>query len=578
MDMDNLRIETINLNTEDAGIVRTSTQRQQDDGDSPEIQKEKIRYAANKQYKDVGIWVNIAMPASGIFETQPLLKALPHLANIPSLKRVWIAIVNRATRGELFDFLMVQREYALKGLELCDPQGELSPENRDTLESFDVTYKFNKYDANEGKRVDAIMSSRKNWRDTLTQLHSAEIKAARMGYWVSGATPFGYKKVRRQTEHGKRLFLEPDNDKAESLWVRTMFDLALKKQPKSIIVREVNKLGYHSKTRQKHNKYNKVIIEGQLGDMQLVEKQLDVYLQNPIYALIRDSKSQQTGGVPIKIFGTPFISIDQFNEINEGRIRIIVSKGEVKIIRGKPLERYLKNAKPDEYPFKRFVLCPICKSYLYAGAPKNGSGKPSPRYHCQKGHKHWSVNTATFDKTILEFTQNLKLKDDKILQFKEIMLGRLQNKLVNMQGTTINHQIRVTAFETLCQEIMMKIRATKNLEIQAALEEDYEKATTEKLAAIAERDNSEKQQVDIEMVINRVMYFLNHLEKGLLGLSDGLQRAAAWSTIFAETPTYNDLVFRTAKLRSHVELISTSATPQSLNVGTEGLEPPTSSV
>jgi hypothetical protein len=243
------------------------------------------------------------------------------------------------------------------------------------------------------------------------------------------------------------------------------------------------------------------------------------------------------------------------------------------------LDRYIKNSRPDNYPFKRFVLCPICKSYLYAGAPRNGSGKPSPRYFCQKGHKHWSVHQDDFDKAILEFTKNLKLKEDKLVQFKEIMLGRLQNKLINMQGTTINHQIRVTALETLCQEIMMKIRATKNLDIQAALEEDYEKTTAEKLAAIAERDNVENKQIDIELVIiNRVMYFLNHLEKGLLGLSDPLLRAAAWSTVFVEPPTYNDLVFRTARLRSHIELISTSATPQSLNVGTEGLEPPTSSV
>ncbi len=575
--MDNIKIEENNLNTEDAGLLRTSTQRQQDDGDSPEIQREKITFSVNKQNKRVGVWVNIAMPASGKFETQPLLKALPYFSTIPTLKRVWISIVNRATRAELFDFLMIQREYAKQGLELCDPQGELSSEGRDTLESFDVTYKFNKYDANEGKRVDAIMSARKNWRDNLTQLHSAEIKAARMGYWVLGSTPYGFKKVRKQTEHGKRLFLEPD-ERLEGLWFIKMFDLAIKKQPKVVIVREVNKLGYRSKSRQKHNEYNNNLIEGTIGNKQLTLKQLDVYLQNPIYALVRNSKSQQTGGKAIKILGTPFITPEQFNEINNGRIRILEVAGEVKVVKGKSLERYLKNARPDDYPFKKFVLCPMCKSFLYAGATRNGSGRPNPRYHCQKGHKYWSVSQEKFDKTILKFTQNLKLKDEKIVQFKEVMLERLQNKLVNLQGVTINHQIRVTALETYCQELMMKIRATKNLEIQAALEADFEKATAEKLVAVADRDKSEKEQIDIEMVINRVMYFLNHLEKGLLGLSDGLQRAAAWSTIFVEPPTYNDLIFRTARLRSHIELISTSETPQSLNVGTKGLEPLTSSV
>ena len=45
-----------------------------------------------------------------------------------------------------------------------------------------------------------------------------------------------------------------------------------------------------------------------------------------------------------------------------------------------------------------------------------------------------------------------------------------------------------------------------------------------------------------------------------------IKRTPAWSTIFSETPTYNDLVFSAARLRSHIELISISETTKSLNV------------
>lgn len=575
--MDALKIKVKDSNTEDAGLLRTSTQRQQDDGDSPEIQQEKISFAVNKQSRSVGIWVNIAMPASGQFETQPLLKALPYFATIPTLKRVWIALVNRATRAELFDFLMVQREYAKQGLELCDPQGELSTESRDTLESFGVTYKFNQYDANEANRVDAIMAARKNWRDNLTQLHAAEMKAARMGFWVSGSTPVGYKKVRRQTSHGKRLFLEPDNDRTESLWIKTIFDLAIKNQPKMIIINEVNKLGYRSRTRQKHNKNNKNLIEGNIGGKKLNLKQLDMYLKNPIYALIRNSKSQQTGRKAVKIFGTPFITIDQFNAINEGRLKILAINGEVSVVKVKLTERVVitKNA---NFPFKRFVLCPVCKSKLYGSSPRGKSGRHFPMYHCSKNHKYWSVNKETFDKTILDFTKGLKLTKEKLEVYKEALLGKVKDKLVKVQGVAINHQIRVTELESLSKELLTKIRNSKLTIVQQDLENELEKVESEKLIAIAERNNAEAQQIDIRMVIDRVIYFLEHLEKGLLGISDPVQRAAAWSTVFEEPPTYQQLVSRTPRLRSHVEQIATAENAEDLNVGTKRLELLTSSV
>lgn len=43
--------------------------------------------------------------------------------------------------------------------------------------------------------------------------------------------------------------------------------------------------------------------------------------------------------------------------------------------------------------------------------------------------------------------------------------------------------------------------------------------------------------------ILRLENCLEHLGKGLLGIPDLTKRAAAWSTVFAEPPTYEELVF-----------------------------------
>jgi len=548
------KLEIINPNTEDGAILRTSTSRQQQDGDPIPIQRDKIKFTTEKKGYQIGTWLTLATPASGEFESQPLLVALKTFETIPTIKRVWFSVVNRGTRAEPLEYLLVRREYAKKGIQLLDAEGKISYEETNTLESFGVEYKFSKYNSNQAAEIGAVISARDNWRDTQTQLHSAEIKYARMGYWVSGGRPMGFMKVKTQTEHGRRFILEK-SDNTEKGWFKKMFELSLKKAPKTVIVEEVNELGYTS---------------GKKGK-KLTLKQLDVYLRNPIYALVRNSASQQTGGKPVKIYGTPYLTFEQFNQINEGFIRIVEVKEEIKILKGKTLARHIKNVKTNDYPFRRYVLCPLCNSPLYAGATRNGSGKPNPRYHCQKNHRFWSINKATFDKTILEFTQNLKLKDERLFQFKKQMLGKLRNKLVTIQGTTILQQSRVTELEAESQKLLIQIEHSTLLSVQQHLEKKLASVENQKLLAMAEREEAESKQIDIRMVIDRVTYFLEHLEKGLLGIANPTRRAAAWSTVFAEPPTYDNLVSRTAKLRSHVELISISETPQSLNVGSKGL-------
>ncbi len=563
--MDSLRTDVIDLNTEDAGILRTSTPRQQVDGDSPDIQKEKINFAVSKQCKTIGIWIKTAMPASGKFETQPLLKALEYFETIPAIKRVWFSIVNRGTRGELLDFLLVQQAYSKKGIELCDAEGELKRELKDTLEVYGVEYKFNRYNANEQKIIDAILGARRNWRENLSQLHAAEIKAARMGYWVTTPVPNGYKAVRKQTEHGKRLLLE--HDEREEIWFKKMFELALKKVPRDIIVEEVNKLGYISHSKTKNGK--------EVGRKKLTIKQLDVYLSNPIYALIRNSKCQQTQGKPVRIHGTPYLNYGQFNEINRGKINILEINGEIKIVKGKLSARSVKT-KGDNYPYKRFVLCPVCHYRLYAGATRSRSGKHIPRYHCQHSHKYWSINKGKFDQTIKEFTEDLRLTDEKLRQYKEQLLGKVQDKLITLQGVSVNYQLRVAELESLSQELRKRLRKPDLLDVVFEdLHKELEKVENEKLIAMAERDKVEAEQIDINLVINRVTYFLEHLGKGLLGIPNLTKRAAAWSTVFAEPPTYEELVSRTARLRSHIKLISQAKTAESLTVGDTGFEPVT---
>ena len=124
--------------------------------------------------------------------------------------------------------------------------------------------------------------------------------------------------------------------------------------------------------------------------------------------------------------------------------------------------------------------------------------------------------------------------------------------------------------------IRKKQKMTEDLTLFAELDEELKKVEADKELAVIDRDRVENQQINIQMVIDRVTYFLEHLDKGLLGIADPVKRAACWATIFHEPPTYDELVSRTPQLRSHIEQIKAMDNPQSSNVGSKGLEPLTS--
>lgn len=78
--------------------------------------------------------------------------------------------------------------------------------------------------------------------------------------------------------------------------------------------------------------------------------------------------------------------------------------------------------------------------------------------------------------------------------------------------------------------------------------------------------------------MDNIGYFLEHIEDLLLGSPDPLKRAAYFGILFKQAPTYNDLLFGTPQLEPCIELNEEFKSTHSLNVGTEGFEPPASSM
>ncbi|MEK7571639.1 MAG: hypothetical protein AAB553_05180 [Patescibacteria group bacterium] len=69
-----------------------------------------------------------------------------------------------------------------------------------------------------------------------------------------------------------------------------------------------------------------------------------------------------------------------------------------------------------------------------------------------------------------------------------------------------------------------------------------------------EKSNTADEILNMEIVMDNVSYFLEHLQELLLGSSDPLKQAAYFGLLFDEAPTYNDLLFGTAKLAPYIKL------------------------
>ncbi len=104
-------------------------------------------------------------------------------------------------------------------------------------------------------------------------------------------------------------------------------------------------------------------------------------------------------------------------------------------------------------------------------------------------------------------------------------------------------------------------------------EEDIERLQIEKANLVETRDDKEKNQLDIETIINFTCYYMEHLDKLILSGSNPLQNAAMFDLLFEATPTYKELVNGTPKLSPIFALSEALNTSEKQFVTPPGFEP-----
>lgn len=563
-----------NIRQENAvAAIRVSSIKQGLQGDSPEAQKEQIERFA--QAHNINIKKFFIFMESASKEEQPVQEAIDYCKNPKNnIDLFIIKSIDRFTRGGsyLYDHLKMQLvHYRVK---LIDIYGIIGTQDVNTLEHLGVQYDWSVYSPTKKSEILEAERAKDEMRDIMSRMIGAEIRYVRLGYRVRRA-PFGYKNESAETPHGRRIILKPHPE--ESQWILKMYEMRLRgtmKDPE--IVEELNKLGFRSRIEYKRDPHDRTRVLGQKGGKKLINRQFQKYIQNPIYAGINIEK--WTNGEPIKGNYEGLVSIETFNQANKGKIIISEENGKITLSKEKPAEWRLKKVlKNPKFPFRRYVLCPECRKPLYGSASRGKSGKLFPVYHCDKknGHSRFSVPVKTFDQTIKNFVKNLRITKEGVDKLKELVLEEWKKRMSSEQKDTQGLQSKIQELEAQKKLIADKIMFLTTPEAIKMIEDKLKEVSSEITRLQELTQEKKKEDINMELVMDVVGYFLEHLELLLLQSPNRVKSAAYFGLMFTQPPTYQEITSCTPKLADCIVLIKRLQESQGLYARPEGIEPPT---
>lgn len=556
-------------------IGRVSTTKQDVFGDSLDDQEKTIQLAI--QRTEIQFNCKIAIDKSFDFTEsasvslvlQPLQKVIEYCKKSPKkIKFAFIKSIDRGTRAGAIIYGLLKTSLSEIGVMLIDTYGIIGTQTVNTLEHLGEKYSWSEYSPTWITELLEAERAKAEVRDIQTRMIGAAIRYIRLGYWRA-STPIGFISEKADTPHGKRFVLRPHP--VEAKWVIKMFELRAQGKTDQEIVQLVNKMGFITRKRFYRDKEDRSKIINVMGQQRLNIKRLLKYIQTPLYAGVNTEKWTQNQ--PVKLHEGGLVSIELFNQANRGKITIAEEDGFVKVFKGKPPAWALKKHKLNPlYPYKQYVLCPICKHQLMGSASRGKSGRYFPAYHCQRSHKSFRVPLKDFNETIAKFVKQMKFSPKFIVhfQFRFLKNWKIRMKQINtdtmdwekfiidLRGKrkTLSDRIDTLSYAPLIQEAEAKVE-----EIDKQIEE-----------AQGERNKKEQEEVDVHLLMKTAKYYMEHLEILLLESPDPFKRAILFSLAFEETPTYEDLVNGTPRLSPLFRLNYAFKHHQSMSSGANGIQ------
>lgn len=556
--------------------VRVSSEKQFQEGDSPEAQREQLKRLATNI--NAVVKKTFVFAESGAKVDQPMQAAIDYCRDPKNNIQVFlIKSIDRFTRGGADFYGPLKNQLDQIGVSLIDNNGIISQQRVNTLEHLGVEYNWSKFSPSQKTEYLEAERAKDELRDILTRLVGASVRYTRLGYWMRRA-PYGFMSEKVETRNGKRVILK--EHPVEGPLLKRIFELrAAGIMHDQEIIDEVNRLGFKTRIYYTRSKHDRTRIVGKRGGNLLDKDAMDLLLRNPIYAGINTEKWTQ--GKPVRTVFNGLVSIETFNRANRGKIAILDDGNEITITTEMaPAHQINKGMRNPEFPYRKFVGCSKCGNPMYGSYSRGSNGTRYPSYHCNKGH-YFRVPKQELEDTIVEFVKHITLPQEQIDLITGFVMTEWNRRQQTIESDLGRFDEQIKALEL---EVELTVRKIKYLESETAIkymEVDLLKLEQKIKQLKSERDKkASKETVNMGQVMGRVKYFLEHLDKVLVKQIDSVKKAQFFGVFFSRIPTYEELKSRTenkALLTGIAELFQLGysqdhivVAPPRLELGTQG--------
>jgi DNA invertase Pin-like site-specific DNA recombinase len=400
-------------------------------------------------------------------------------------------------------------------------------------------YKWNMENPTEMSEMVYSAQAKIEWNKIIQRTIPKEIILEQQGYQVREAN-FWYTNQKIKTDEWKKSIQVKHHIEWE--WIIEMFNLKAKwKLNDEEIVKEISLMWYKSR------RWKTLII-----------KQMQIYIKKPIYAWI--IKSKWTWYKPIKAKYEWLVSIEVWNKANIWKFKIVeLENWEIQILDKKndkietPIIQRRNRFNPN-MPFRNLVKSSLLKDQLISWSySSNSKWQKFWYYHpIRKRWKTWeNIKKDEFENNIYKLFDDIEVNE--IL--KTIFIDRFDHIFTENKTELINKR---KVFEDRLSEINNQIaKQEANLDsidtnltrVLKSIEKKLEKLDWEKESLEKKINSFNEAKFDNPEKFKKFCFnMLEHLPKLLKQSQNFEQLDLVFKFVFTETPSYDEIVNRTASM------------------------------
>ncbi len=526
---------------------RVSTKKQSSDGESLDKQEMICRAYAERNGLNV---VDVYSEAyTGRADHRPKLdQMIGYLyAHKGTINSIVVMSIDRLTRGGSESYNQISDQFRSLGVTVRDTTGIIQ-ESINRMEQYgDLAdnYKFAKKRPSKISETVIADSKQDQIDDTLVRLIGRQIDLTAQGYWI-GTYPQGYISSKEYVGGDKKkTVLRPHP--IESKWVQMIFKLRAEGiLSDEQICEEVNALGYKSRSRRKMDLSGERVI-GTLGGQKLNIKALQKIILHPLYAGYVVKK--WTRYIPIKAMFDGLVSVEVFNKANRGKIFLRENtNGSFDLLHNITNRNQKRDRNNSLFPYKNVICCPECGRLVKGSSSRSKSGKHIPAYHCERGHKRFSVPKNIFDTMVESYVQSLKFNCDYYDALEILLMDayRKNQKSELQKSLSIDEQVKELKIKK--EALVDQFLQTSNTTIKQSIETKLEKIELDLSSIQTIRNECELVERDIHDFLAYARKIVEHPGIILLKHREITQEQALWTLVFNELPTYTEIASGTPKL------------------------------